>query len=72
MPSDERLTEALDLAGEEAARLRLANDGLRASNRALREANAYYSPEKNALLFGYFPASLSGGGYRCSIASPNS
>src|SRR6185436_14690235 len=24
---------------------------------ALREANAYYSPSKKALLFGYFPAS---------------
>lgn len=36
----QRLTEALDAAGEEAARLRLANDRLRASNRALREANA--------------------------------
>ncbi|MCL4395422.1 MAG: hypothetical protein M1482_11590 [Chloroflexi bacterium] len=29
---------------------------LRVYPHALREANAYYSPEKNALLFGYFPA----------------
>ncbi|MDB6029231.1 MAG: hypothetical protein JWM68_5454 [Verrucomicrobiales bacterium] len=28
----------------------------------LREANAYYSPKKKALLFGYFPASEAGGG----------
>jgi hypothetical protein len=29
---------------------------------ALREANAYYSPVKKALLFGYFPAAEVGGG----------
>jgi hypothetical protein len=32
---------------------------LRVYPHALREANAYYSPEKKALLFGYFPASTS-------------
>jgi len=32
-------------------------DRLRIYPHALREANAYYSPEKKALLFGYFPAS---------------
>jgi hypothetical protein len=32
---------------------------LRIYPHALREANAYYSPEKKALLFGYFPAALS-------------
>jgi hypothetical protein len=32
---------------------------LRIYPHALREANAYYSPEKIALLFGYFPASSS-------------
>jgi hypothetical protein len=31
---------------------------LRIYPHALREANAYYSPEKKSLLFGYFPASL--------------
>ncbi len=31
---------------------------LRIYPHALREANAYYSPEKKALLFGYFPASF--------------
>jgi len=31
---------------------------LRIYPHALREANAYYSPTKKALLFGYFPASL--------------
>jgi len=31
---------------------------LRVYPHALREANAYYSPEKKALLFGYFPTSL--------------
>src|SRR6266699_1195476 len=30
---------------------------LRIYPHALREANAYYSPQKKALLFGYFPAS---------------
>lgn len=30
---------------------------LRVYSHALREANAYYSPSKKALLFGYFPAS---------------
>ena len=33
---------------------------LRIYPHALREANAYYSPEKKALLFGYFPAVLAG------------
>ena len=32
---------------------------LRIYPHALREANAYYSPDKRALLFGYFPASSS-------------
>ena len=31
---------------------------LRIYPHALREANAYYSPDKKALLFGYFPASV--------------
>jgi hypothetical protein len=31
---------------------------LRLYPHALREANAYYSPDKKAILFGYFPASL--------------
>ena len=35
---------------------------LRIYPHALREANAYYSPEKKALLFGYFPASQSESG----------
>jgi hypothetical protein len=34
---------------------------LRIYPHALREANAYYSPEKKALLFGYFPASATPG-----------
>ena len=33
---------------------------LRLYPHALREANAYYSPDKRALLFGYFPATASG------------
>jgi hypothetical protein len=33
-------------------------DRLRIYPHALREANAYYSPAKKALLFGYFPASF--------------
>jgi hypothetical protein len=36
---------------------------LRIYPHALREANAYYSPEKKALLFGYFPASSVDTGY---------
>jgi hypothetical protein len=35
---------------------------LRIYPHALREANAYYSPEKKALLFGYFPAGPKGAG----------
>jgi hypothetical protein len=35
---------------------------LRIYPHALREANAYYSPEKKALLFGYFPATLTNPG----------
>lgn len=35
---------------------------LRIYPHALREANAYYSPVKKALLFGYFPASLTNPG----------
>src|SRR5207237_9089017 len=37
-------------------------DRLRIYPHALREANAYYSPDKKALLFGYFPAILSNPG----------
>jgi hypothetical protein len=33
---------------------------LRIYPHALREANAYYSPEKKAILFGYFPSALPG------------
>ncbi len=33
---------------------------LRIHPHALREANAYYSPDKKALLFGYFPAPVDG------------
>jgi hypothetical protein len=36
---------------------------LRIYPHALREANAYYSPKKKALLFGYFPASTSDPGH---------
>ena len=35
---------------------------LRIYPHALREPNAYYSPAKKALLFGYFPAPGPGGG----------
>ena len=35
---------------------------LRLYPHAMREANAYYSPAKKALLFGYFPASARGSG----------
>ncbi|MDB5296196.1 MAG: hypothetical protein JWO31_2179 [Phycisphaerales bacterium] len=35
---------------------------LRVYPHALREANAYYSPDKKALLFGYFPASMTSPG----------
>jgi len=35
---------------------------LRLYPHALREANAYYSPAKKALLFGYFPASMTASG----------
>ncbi|HKI05024.1 MAG TPA: hypothetical protein VKK31_23800 [Thermoanaerobaculia bacterium] len=36
---------------------------LRVYPHALREANAYYSPQKKALLFGYFPASTTDPGH---------
>jgi hypothetical protein len=36
---------------------------LRIYPHALREANAYYSPQKKSLLFGYFPASVSSPGH---------
>ena len=38
---------------------------LRCYPHALREANAYYSPDKKALLFGYFPASAPARGATC-------
>ena len=38
---------------------------LRIYPHALREANAYYSPSKKALLFGYFPAAADDGRRRC-------
>jgi quinol monooxygenase YgiN len=47
----QRLVENGRVIGEEYVRR------LRIYPHALREANAYYSPEKKALLFGYFPAS---------------
>lgn len=37
-------------------------DRLRIYPHAMREANAYYSPERKALLFGYFPASATQSG----------
>ncbi len=37
-------------------------DRLRIYPHALREGNAYYSPDKKALLFGYFPASMTDSG----------
>ena len=37
-------------------------DRLRIYPHALREANAYYTPAKKALLFGYFPASMTAPG----------
>jgi len=43
----------------EATRQEEPVDRLRIYPHAMREANAYYSPEKKALLFGYFPASVS-------------
>jgi hypothetical protein len=48
-------------AGRESKELATSRDErfvqrLRIYPHALREANAYYSPEKRALLFGYFPA----------------
>jgi len=45
------LKEGRDQTGEYVGRLRIYPH-------ALREANAYYSPAKKALLFGYFPASV--------------
>jgi hypothetical protein len=36
---------------------------LRVYPHAMRDSNAYYSPKKKALLFGYFPASTSDPGY---------
>ena len=44
---------------EENKRVYKPVDRLRIYPHAMREANAYYSPDKKALLFGYFPASLS-------------
>ncbi|MGI8593855.1 MAG: hypothetical protein ACR2ML_05740 [Solirubrobacteraceae bacterium] len=40
---------------------------LRIHPHALREANAYYSPEKKALLFGYFPAPGGAGGPQLTV-----
>lgn len=39
---------------------------LRIHPHALREANAYYSPDKKALLFGYFPAAVGTEGTRAT------
>jgi hypothetical protein len=44
----------------EANKEKLFVERLRVYPHALREANAYYSPTKKALLFGYFPASEAG------------
>jgi hypothetical protein len=46
---DEKDREILDLTDQFVQRLRLYPH-------ALREQNAYYSPQKRAILFGYFPA----------------
>jgi hypothetical protein len=40
---------------------------LRINPHALREANAYYSPDKIALLFGYFPAPSDAGGPQLTV-----
>ena len=45
---------------------------LRIYPHALRAANAYYSPTKNALLFGYFPEETPGGAARAAWSSPAS
>ena len=48
--------------GRTAGTTRRVRPRLRIYPHALREANAYYSPEKKALLFGYFPASAGDAG----------
>ncbi len=49
--------------GRAGAGLRVGVRRLRIYPHALREANAYYSPQKKALLFGYFPASTTDPGH---------
>ena len=51
------------VAGRSPSRATSSCARLRIYPHALREANAYYSPEKKALLFGYFPASTSDPGH---------
>jgi hypothetical protein len=40
---------------------------LRLHPHALREANAYYSPDRKALLFGYFPSQQDGAGHGLTV-----
>ena len=61
-PSDGDRSGEEATAGEDVARRSRYIQRLRIYPHALREANAYYSPGKRALLFGYFPSEGDTGG----------
>ena len=74
-PRDPRMTPDVADKVNEGKRLtpdeqaRLWTQRLRIYPHALREANAYYSPTKQALLFGYFPALAGGDVYPGTVFS---